>query len=70
MVKSMERILRNRRQLHWKLQEMKSDESTMNQDPKSVMLKALFYILNLTKAHLDACLATTKVILEENVDPG
>jgi hypothetical protein len=27
-------------------------------------------ILNWTKAHLDAYLATTKVILEQNIDPG
>jgi hypothetical protein len=27
-------------------------------------------ILNWTKAHLDAYLATAKVILEQNIDPG
>jgi hypothetical protein len=41
-------------------------------DSESAILHArpLEQILTWTKAHLDAYLATAKVILEQNVDPG
>jgi hypothetical protein len=41
-------------------------------DAESAVLHArpLEQILTWTKAHLDAYLATAKVILEQNVDPG
>jgi hypothetical protein len=41
-------------------------------DEESCMLhgRPLEQILNWTKSHLDAYLATAKVILEQNIDPG
>ena len=55
-----------------KVREIYKQMRNLVNDEESALLhtRPLEEILNWTKAHLDAYLATAKVILEQDVDPG